>query len=82
MVLSKTNTDTLCLDSESRGASIKKAIYRYNLWTGMYMLEPHERSAINVIFTVLGVMGCLYTYVFWKGVIDGWNALDVDGISS
>lgn len=74
MVLSKTNTDTLCLDTDGRGVFIQKALYRYNLWTGMYMLEPHERWALNILFSILATMGCLYTFVFWKGFLDGWNA--------
>jgi len=72
MGLSKTNTDTLCHD----GSTIRKAFYRYNLWTGMYMLEPHERLALNVLFTVLATMVLLYTFAFWKGFIDGWNELN------
>jgi len=75
MVLTKTNTDTLCLDMEARGIStgIQKALYRYNLWTGMYMLEPHERCALNMLFSMLATMGCFYAFVFWKGFFYGWN---------
>ena len=73
MALSKTNTDTICLDTSSRFKWLRKALYRYNLWTGMYMLEPHERWALNVLFGTLAVMGCLYAFVFWRGFIDGWQ---------
>ena len=81
MVLSKTNTDALCLDTRPEASSIplwiRKAFYRYNLWTGMYMLEPHERNALNVFFVTLAFMGSVYTYVFWKGFFDGFAAADV-----
>jgi hypothetical protein len=78
MVLSKTNTDSLCVDIESDGLLqrntrwIRKAYYKYNLWTGLYMLEPHERWGLNLLFTILTTMGCLYTFMFWKGLLDGW----------
>jgi len=74
MALSKTNTDTLCHDPNSRFACLRKAFYRYNLWTGMYMLEPHERWTLNILFGLLAVMGVLYTFIFWKGFTDGWKS--------
>mmetsp|Transcript_3968 Transcript_3968/g.4875 ORF Transcript_3968/g.4875 Transcript_3968/m.4875 type:complete len:85 (-) Transcript_3968:394-648(-) len=84
MTLSKTNTDTLCLDTRPEASSIplwiRKAVYRYNLWTGMYMLEPHERHALNVLFGTLALMGCLYTYVFWKGFFDGYASVESESI--
>eukprot|EP00979_Chaetoceros_neogracilis_P018086 scaffold10550_cov271-Chaetoceros_neogracile.AAC.65 len=78
MVLSKTNTDTLCLDQNSKGGYIRKAVYRYNLWTGMYMLEPNERCALNFLFAILAGMCCLYTLAFWKGLLEGWQAFTED----
>jgi len=73
MNLSKTNTDTLCHDEGSKAAPIQKAFYRYNLITAMYMLEPSERWALNILFVILAALGFLYTYVFWKGFMDGWR---------
>lgn len=81
MVLSKTNTDTMCVDTRPDASKIplwiRKATYRYNLWTGMYMLEPHERFALNVFVGTLAFFGSLYTYVFWKGFLDGFATADV-----
>lgn len=37
------------------------------------MLEPHERWGLNLLFTILTTMGCLYTFMFWKGLLDGWT---------
>ena len=80
MVLSKTNTDTLCLDTRPDASVVplwmRKATYRYNLWTGMYMLEPHERHTLNVFFSILAFFGSVYTYVFWKGFFDGFSTAD------
>lgn len=82
MVLSKTNTDSLCVDIESNDFLsrstrwIRIANYKYNLWTGLYMLEPHERWGLNFLFTILITMGFLYTAMFWKGLYDGWKEFD------
>ena len=84
MVLSKTNTDTLCLDTNpssfvgKRFLWFRKANYRYNLWTGLYMLEPHERWTLNLLFGILATMSCLYACVFWKGFYDGWSGISAD----
>jgi len=90
MVLSKTNTDKICFPSgskssseaaqDNRAASISKKIqlylYRYNLWTGLYMLEPRERVAINTLFSFLFLVWCWYTNMFLRGIIDGWKEVN------
>jgi hypothetical protein len=42
------------------------------------MLEPHERWTLNILFSLLAVMGLLYTFIFWKGFVDGWNSTLID----
>mmetsp|Transcript_3193 Transcript_3193/g.3559 ORF Transcript_3193/g.3559 Transcript_3193/m.3559 type:complete len:84 (+) Transcript_3193:106-357(+) len=77
MALSKTNTDSQCLDTSKSSIPFltwfRKVSYFYNLWTGMYMLERHERWSTNVLFGSIAIMGILYTSVFWRGVYDGWT---------
>lgn len=106
MGLSKTNTDTLCLDVsvERKGTqTLRRWVYLYNIWTGyvikiliasivqnplfffaqaslmtilrfcrLYMLEPHEKWALHLFFGSVLLMGFLYTYIFWKGFIQGF----------
>eukprot|EP00979_Chaetoceros_neogracilis_P000039 scaffold13_cov311-Chaetoceros_neogracile.AAC.3 len=57
--------DTLCLDQNSKGGYIRKAVYRHNLWTGIHTLEPNERWALNFLFAILAGTFCRYTLVFW-----------------
>mmetsp|Transcript_1241 Transcript_1241/g.1161 ORF Transcript_1241/g.1161 Transcript_1241/m.1161 type:complete len:100 (-) Transcript_1241:168-467(-) len=87
MVLSKTNTDKICFPSGSKSSSavaqnhksssiskkLQLYIYRYNLWTGLYMLEPRERIAINTLFGFLFLVWCWYTNMFLRGLLNGWN---------
>ncbi|GMH85828.1 hypothetical protein TrVE_jg1736 [Triparma verrucosa] len=51
---------------------ISRNIYRYELWTGLYMLSPAEKFLINA-FTIIG--SCLWVYYmssFFKGFLVGF----------
>ena len=71
----KCNTDALCYEDGPKQLSIIKKIklwqYRYNLWTGMYILDAPERFVVNVILgSVLGTLG--YASIsFWVGFVSG-----------
>ena len=73
MALSKTNTDALCLDTSQKGflAFVRKCIYRYNLWTGLYMLERHERYAFHAVVGTFLVAVLVYCGVFTAGIVQG-----------
>lgn len=76
MALSKTNTDAMCCDPSTgppplRG--IRKFFYRFNLWTGLYMLEFHERFAILAVVGAFSAAAFLYLWVFARGFWEGWN---------
>mmetsp|Transcript_28755 Transcript_28755/g.41784 ORF Transcript_28755/g.41784 Transcript_28755/m.41784 type:complete len:97 (-) Transcript_28755:427-717(-) len=85
MVLSKTNTDAMCCPTPSTAPTtrstsskggrhvIDKCIYRYNLWTGLYMLEPHERYVFNASMAVFVCCVCLYWGVFVRAFWVGWR---------
>ena len=70
----KCNTDALCYDNASKFAitrTIKLWQYRYNLWTGMYILDAPERFVVNVILgSVLSALGYV-TLMFWIGFVHG-----------
>ena len=53
--------------------TIQLNLYRYNLWTGLYMLEPKERIAINALFGFLFFIWFWYTNMFLRGFLDGWQ---------
>ena len=53
--------------------TIQLNLYRYNLWTGLYMLEPKERIAINALFGFLFFICFWYTNMFLRGFLDGWQ---------
>ena len=80
MALTKTNTDALCPPTSASHPSanplvlyFQKLKYRYYLWTGLYMLEPHERMAFHVVVGPIVVAFCLYVGVFCRGVAEGWR---------
>lgn len=70
--LTHTNTDKTCLDT-SKPLPIHWW-YRYNLWTGLYMLNPNERVGFNVFGFFLSACALLYLYVFITGFRDGFSA--------
>ena len=73
--LTNTNTDYQCCDTSGSGNAlvtfVRKAIYRMNLWTGLYMLNQNERAAFHILGWVVLFSFCSYCYAFWKGFIDG-----------
>mmetsp|Transcript_32738 Transcript_32738/g.57138 ORF Transcript_32738/g.57138 Transcript_32738/m.57138 type:complete len:80 (+) Transcript_32738:45-284(+) len=79
MALTKTNTDTLCPPTVGNPILIylQKIKYRYYLWTGLYMLERHERVAFHFVVGPVLVAFCLYVGVFGRGVVEGWKAASV-----
>lgn len=76
MALTKTNTDSLCPPTKGGNPIIlwlQKMKYRYYLWTGLYMLETHERLAFHVVVLPIAVAFCLYAAVFVRGFFSGWG---------
>jgi hypothetical protein len=65
--LSHANTDALCCE----GGVWSRALYRYNVWTGLYMLEPHERIFFHIFGWMFLCSLVLYLGVFWNGFMDG-----------
>jgi len=47
--------------------------YHYYLWTGLYMLETHERIAFHIVVFPILIAFCIYCGVFVGGVLDGWK---------
>lgn len=76
MALTKTNTDALCPPTSGENTIVlwlKHAKYRYYLWTGLYMLETHERFAFHVVVLPIVAAFCLYASVFVGGFRSGWS---------
>ena len=74
MALTKTNTDALCCPLAAGGplqAWLEKARYRYHLWTGLYMLETHERVAFHAVVAPVAAACCLHAVVFVRGFLSG-----------
>jgi len=67
--LTNTNTDMLCCND----SILSKWMYRFNLWTGLYMLNPYERVVFHVIGWFSFTVSLLYVYVFWKGFVEGFR---------
>ena len=78
--LTNTNTDLLCCDADPKSGGVvdflKRSIYRINLWTGLYMLNPRERATFHIFGLFVVVSFILYVIVFWKGFIDGYTQKD------
>jgi hypothetical protein len=82
MALTKTNTDILCPPTKGHNPIslfFQKMKYRYYLWTGLYMLETHERLAFHIVVGPIVLAFCLYASVFVRGFISGWTDVDVVG---
>lgn len=69
--LTHTNTDKTCLDTSK--PSPFRWFYQYNLWTGLYMLNPPERAYINIFGFIMSVCMVLYLYIFFSGFRDGFT---------
>mmetsp|Transcript_7710 Transcript_7710/g.16500 ORF Transcript_7710/g.16500 Transcript_7710/m.16500 type:complete len:81 (+) Transcript_7710:61-303(+) len=80
MALTKTNTDALCPPTTGNPIVVwaKKMKYRYYLWTGLYMLETHERLAFHVVVGPIVVAFCLYASVFVRGFTSGWANVSME----
>ena len=86
MALTKTNTDALCLLTVGNPiiVHLRKLKYRYYLWTGLYMLETHEKIAFHFVVWPAAAAFCLcswsflaafcyYIVVFGRAVVEGWR---------
>jgi len=69
----KNNTDKTCLHGTAPQfptnplyAYISKAVYLYNLWTGLYMLERWERFLFNIVGLVFFVVGVCFLARVWE----------------
>jgi hypothetical protein len=65
--LTNTNSDNLCKNDGPIGVWL----YRFNLWTGLYMLNPYERLAFHIVFWFSMSVSLLYFSVFWSGFMEG-----------
>jgi len=65
--ISNTNTDVLCYN----GGFFQKFIYRYNIWTGLYMLDRDERLWFHIFGWIFLSSFFTYVGVFAKGFFDG-----------
>lgn len=67
--LTNTNTDMLCSD----GSLLGLWMYRFNLWTGLYMMNPYERIVFHLVGWFSLTVSLVYVYVFWKGFAEGFR---------
>jgi hypothetical protein len=67
--LTNTNTDLQCCDKNA--SFLQKNLYRFNLWTGLYMLNPYERTTFHVLGWISMIAFLLYGAVFLNGFMDG-----------
>jgi uncharacterized membrane protein len=67
--LTNTNTDEMCKND----TLLNKWIYRFYLWTGLYMLNPYERFIFLVVGFFSLTVSMLYLYVFAQGVVEGFR---------
>lgn len=74
--LSNTNTDALCCDTTSNVVvkTFNTFMYRFNLWTGLYMLEKHERFCFHTAGWCCTCAFLLYIGVFCRGFMEGFLA--------
>lgn len=86
MALSKTNTDSLCHDTSQSvnpvWRALKLYLYRFNLLTGLYMLEPHERVLFHLVVGIFTTTICLYLGVFGRGFVAGWSSVTMTTIKA
>jgi hypothetical protein len=65
--LTNTNTDTLC----TADGLLSTWIYRFNLWTGLYMLNPYEQFIFHLLGWFALIVSSAYFLVFWSGFQEG-----------
>lgn len=65
--LTNTNTDGLCKND----GLWSKWVYRFNLWTGLYMLNPYERLIFHLVGWFSFTVSLAYFFVFGSGFMDG-----------
>lgn len=74
-----TNTDNLCFDTSKESnrtiRSIRLFIYRYYMWTGLVVMERHERVIFHTIVLIVIFASFFYSKAFLQGFIDGWTSL-------
>ena len=68
--MDKTNTDKTCLANPSN--RFAKLVYSYNIWSGLYMLEPWERALFNGTAIVATVLGWSFVWKVWEL---GWEGV-------
>jgi hypothetical protein len=67
------NSDAYCFNGQPSWVPsfINKLLYRFRLYNGYYMLEPHERNMVTAV-SLLVLLGCgMYCTSFWSGFRDG-----------
>mmetsp|Transcript_17978 Transcript_17978/g.41456 ORF Transcript_17978/g.41456 Transcript_17978/m.41456 type:complete len:116 (-) Transcript_17978:137-484(-) len=69
--LTNTNTDLLCANGSLLSPSTW--MYRFNLWTGLYMMNPCERVVFHLVGWSSLTVSLLYVCVFWKGFAEGFR---------
>lgn len=65
--LTNTNSDNLCKYDGPLGVWF----YRFNLWTGLYMLNPYEQLVVHVVGWFSLIVSLTYLFVFWSGFMEG-----------
>ena len=71
--LTNTNTDSTCLDTQK--PRIFRYFYQYNLWTGLYMLNPNEQAGFHFFGWLFTICVILYMYSFLRGFLDGFRGM-------
>lgn len=46
-------------------------MYRFNLWTGLYMLNPYERLIFHLVGWFSLTVSLAYFFVFGSGFLEG-----------
>ena len=65
--LTNTNTDGLCKND----SFLSTWVYRFNLWTGLYMLNPYERLIFHLLGWFTFIVSLAYCFVFGSGFLEG-----------
>mmetsp|Transcript_135396 Transcript_135396/g.201357 ORF Transcript_135396/g.201357 Transcript_135396/m.201357 type:complete len:94 (+) Transcript_135396:170-451(+) len=65
--LTNTNTDILCKND----SLLSKWLYRFNLWTGLYMLNPYEQMVFHFLCWFSVTVSLAYVGVFASGFLEG-----------